>query len=181
MTVGKPKTPKQNRTLNYLLTEAGLDGDLLRDYLESVCGKRLRRDMDFYDYQKCIKDLNEKLGGRIKDTMGAGAAAGRKVQPDAGHGESAEAAPPKIHGRLTDPITAAQMKYIQRLYEQLGADKARQIELNRRTCKKPWPQTIGQGQKIIQMLLDLIKRNYDVNKIEDAKQPECNDNKKSGE
>lgn len=152
----REKTPKQNRTLNMLLSRAGLDGEDARDYLEGVCGKRYRREMDFYDFQKAIKDLSEKHNIRIGGDKPRASAHLPKIERKPG-------------GKESDLITPWQMDYIAKLYAGIGADGVAQIEMNKRTVKKPWPQTIGQGQKIIQMLLDMKRRDYRVGNRTDRK------------
>lgn len=149
MKKNREKTPKQNRTLNWLLTEAGYDpnSEEARDVLEAACGKRKRREMDFYEYQEAIKYLTEKMGRKPGGSNYA-------PQPEPA---------PKKPGKPTDYISPEQTAYINGLYDQIGATPEQRIEINRRTIKGPWPQNIGEGQKIIQMLLDMTGRGYMVN------------------
>jgi len=136
----KPKTPKQNRTLNYLLTEAGLDGDTLRDYLESICGKRYRRDMDFYDFQKVIKDLCEKNSKSMKTTYQTPAV--KRVAPK-----------DKLPALESDPISREQTDLIFKLHAQAGAVSSKaQAGITRKTIGKIFPVTIGDGKKMIEAL-----------------------------
>jgi hypothetical protein len=145
----REKTPAQNRTLNWLLQEAGLFDEAARDYLEARCGKRRRRDMDFYDFKKVIDDLSYKTGLKPGETA-----------PRPGT-QKIEQPRTKAPHKKTDPITPDQMDYIGGLYVKIGADGAAQIAMNKRTIKKSWPQTVGDGQKIIEMLKDMIERGYE--------------------
>jgi len=144
--MSKPKTPKQNRTLNMLLTAAGLDGDTMRDYLESVCGKRLRREMDFYDFQKAIKDLNEKTGNSLKTAA---------YNPPAKH----ETPKDKMPGKDSDPISREQTELIFNLHAQAGAVSSKaQAGIARKAIGKYFPATVGDGRKMIEALKAIIAR-----------------------
>jgi hypothetical protein len=132
--MSKQRTPAQNRTLHMLLSRAGLYDDDAREYLQSVCGKSRRSDMDFEDFKKCIRDLELKLGNPLKKTR---ARAERAARPQ---------------GRGTDPITAEAKEHATRLFADLGADARARLSFTRRVLKKDWPQTRADGQKLIQAL-----------------------------
>jgi hypothetical protein len=56
-------------------------------------------------------------------------------------------------------VTPAQQGLIRGLYEQLGwSDVARQIGFSKRVCKKSFPQTRGDANKVIEALKAMIKR-----------------------
>jgi len=63
--------------------------------------------------------------------------------------------------RKDDPITPTQQERIQAGYMAIKADSLKaQMKLNERACKRPWPQTIEEGQKVINMLNNMVRKGY---------------------
>jgi len=143
----REKTPKQNRMLNWLLGEAGLFDDEARDYLESVCGKRYRRDMDFYDFRKAIDDLMGKL----------------KKKPETAKPEifeRRERAEPCERRDKSDPPTPEQLIYIREMLESMGADHKARARWCKRQTGYVFPMNVGDAQKLIEALKSMNDRNY---------------------
>lgn len=56
--------------------------------------------------------------------------------------------------------TPAQLEMISGMYIELGwTDRARQIGFNKRQCRKPWPQTRRDANKVIEGLKSMIARH----------------------
>jgi len=76
------------------------------------------------------------------------------------------APPPKIYertGHCHHPdalITAEQQAKINTLFDELGYDAEGRRRLSRRVCKKDWPQTRRDANKMSQCLLDMRSRGY---------------------
>jgi len=152
--VSKQPTPKQKRTLNWILTQAGFDpnSETARDVLEAVCGKRRRRDMDFGDYKRAIGELLDRTGieldkGKSKKWVSSSA-------PGESHPRR-KATP----GDPNAPVTRQQMDYIYGLFDVVGAESA---YLRAGICRKaigyPWPRTVGEGQAVLEALKSIEQR-----------------------
>lgn len=139
------KTPKQNRTLGWLLGQAGLYDDDARDALEAMCGKRRRSDMDFDDFKKCIDELNEKLGGVIKKKKPGRAAKPRSQRPG---------------GYDEEPPTPDQLEYIFGLLNEMNFKGILKTQWIKRQIKKPWPQTRGEAKALTETLKQMKARGY---------------------
>jgi hypothetical protein len=154
----REKTPAQNRTLNWLLNEAGLFDDHARDCLQSVCGKRYRRDMDFSDYQRAIDAISRMYGIRIKGSKG------RIIE-----GRQGQRHEPLPKLRKSDPMTGLQREKMFELYHEIGAVNVRQQRgISEKAVGKPWPFTVGEAQKVIEALKNMKDRGY---RMDDAPAP----------
>lgn len=144
----RERTPKQMRTLGYLLSRAGLDpqDDMTRDYFERITGKRRRTDMDFYEMRRLINEISAEHGIEIngkKATLGAGE-------------------PPTARKARQSPeaeITREQRDMIFSMCQQLGiiGGKA-QSGICRKATGKAFPATVGDGQKVIEALKHIERR-----------------------
>lgn len=148
--VPREKTPAQNRTLGWVLQQAGLFGDDARDCLQTVCGKRYRRDMDFYDYQRAIDTISRMYGIEVKGRGGKGKP--REARPEL---------------RPTDPMTGLQREMMFGLYHDIGAtDVRRQAGIAQKAVGKPWPFTVAEAQKMIEALKSMKRRGYHMGSME---------------
>jgi hypothetical protein len=138
----KQKTPEQNRTLNYLLNRAGLFGEDARDTLETACGKRRRRDMDFGDHQRAIKYLNDQMGKPLQSKKPRKP---RELRPG---------------GTDADRPTMDHVRYLYELLEQMGATGTRRTDWVWSQIQKEAPSTRGELKRLTEAAKAMRARGY---------------------
>jgi len=139
----REKTQKQNRTLNWLLSKAGLDAsdEGTRDYFERVTGKRRRTDMDFYDYRKMINKVASDYGIAINGCKATAT-------------EEASGPREPRTAQRRDPgeqITNEQRELLFRMYQQAGISGTKaQAGVCLKATGKMFPETVGDAAKVIE-------------------------------
>lgn len=138
----KEKTPEQNRTLNMLLNRAGLFGEDARDTLETACGKRRRRDMDFGDHLRAIKYLNDQMGKPLQKKKPRKP---RELRPG---------------GTDADRPTLDNVRYLYALLEQMGATGTRRTDWVWSQIQKEAPSTRGELKRLTEAAKAMRARGY---------------------
>ncbi|MBE3574560.1 MAG: regulatory protein GemA [Firmicutes bacterium] len=133
-------TVKQKALLHIAKTRLGLDDDLYRAILEQEAGVRSSKDLGPEGLDRVLKRL---------------AALGFEARP---HEPTLRTRSARRPGELP---SAAQMKYIEHLYENLGwYESRRRVGFNRRVVGHPWPQTREEANKVTEALKAMIARGY---------------------
>ncbi|MCL6612612.1 MAG: regulatory protein GemA [Peptococcaceae bacterium] len=133
---------EQKKLLHVAARELNLDDDLYREILRQEAGVTSSKNLDPAGFDKVMKRFKqlgfEKSGKPYR----------RPSHPFGGPNPFAK-------------ITEGMMYKIEMLYREIGmTDKKRQIEFNRRVCKKPWPQSRMEGNQIIEALKSMAARGY---------------------
>ncbi len=118
--------------------ELGLDDDLYREIMKQEAGVTSSSRLTDVTFEKVMSRF-KKMGFKIKRE--------RKK-----HQRRDERKPDAV-------ITVETTELIKMLYEELGWDQKRRIGFNRRQTGKPWPQTRAEGNKVVEGLKAIIKRN----------------------
>jgi len=124
-------TAAQLRAIWAKARDLGMDETLLRDLVESETGSRL------------ISSLSRDQASDVLNRL------------------SQDRPPRRRRRQRGDPgalITREQAQTIEHNYEDLGLQPQARATFNKRMCGKPWPQTVGEAQKIIEARRAMLER-----------------------
>ena len=129
-------TAKQKQMLHIAARSLGIDRDSYEAILFSQAGVRSSNDLDNAGFDNVIRRF-EELGFRNT------ARRTRRYRP----------------ARPQGAVTPDQQQLIEQLYQQLGwTEMPRKIGFNKRACKKSWPQTRTDANKVIEGLKAMLHR-----------------------
>lgn len=129
---------RQRALLHVARRQLGLDEENYRSILRQAAGVESSRDLDPAGFDRVMEVL-ARMGFSPRRRYPSGRARGAP-DPDA-------------------LVTPAQQKRMADLYTELGwTILERQRGFNRRVVHKPWPQTRGEANKIIEALKAMIAR-----------------------
>lgn len=158
--MGRPapasRTPGQNRAIWGLMSQlaraSGLDREeldpTLRRIVREVSGQEHTSQLSASQAQSVVRKLELELAAYAKPAP-APRPASRPHEPWGERGEE-----PRDVAR----ITPAQQVMITGLFRLLGKSRQEQVGFSQRQCKKPWPQTFEDADKLIEPLKAMLKR-----------------------
>lgn len=124
---------KQKMLLHVAARQLGLDRDHYEALLQEQAGVRSSSDLSNEGFDRVVARL-EELGFHNTSRRP------RRREPAA-------------------PVTPHQQAHIAELYDQLGwAELPRRMAFNRRQCRKSWPQTRTDANKVIEGLKAMLHR-----------------------
>ena len=136
---------QQKALIHVAKNQLGLDDDSYRDLLRSTCGVESSKDLNFIQFERLMKRLQE-LGFVLV----------LKDNPKKRHHQPYLKAPDHDPDALPSP---AQNFKINELYQKLEwTDNNRRLGFNNRVIKKPWPQTRSEANKIVEALKSMVAR-----------------------
>jgi len=138
-----PISPGQIRAIHAAIAAAGIDDALYRVMLR-----------ERYRVTTC-KALSRIEAGLLLDELAAKRADHRPPTTD--HRPHTWPTPER-RGNPGRTITEKQQRYLQRLFDRLGWDQHRQDGLCRKILGKIWPQTNGDVDRLLRVLLPMTKR-----------------------
>lgn len=146
MTIARqPISPGQIKAIHALVGRLGWDDDMYRLMLQ-----------ERYQVATC-KALSRIQAGLLLDELAQKQAVG--CRPKAEGSRKAHAWPaPQRPARAGGTITEKQQRHLERLFARLGWDQARRDGLCRKLLGKAWPQTNGDVNKLLRVLLPMVRR-----------------------
>jgi len=145
----KPLSDDQRRNIFRLFKSLGITEDgYRRETTAAIVGKESLRELTASDGVRLIEELMRRAGEAPPES-GAESQVVR-VYP---HRASRE------RRRKTDSVSAWQIEQIRLAYAAMGADLEAQRTFNTRQIKRPWPQTVGEAQTILNSLKAIRQRD----------------------